>query len=71
MVTFDICKGNPGALTFVMLAYEYNPYRAEAAFRRMQNNGITGDKLYMLSVAAVIPDHIQRHHRGQVVYALE
>lgn len=44
MVTFDICKGNPGALTFVMLAYEYNPYRAEAAFRRMQNNGITGDK---------------------------
>ena len=43
MVTFDICKGNPGALTFVMLAYEYNPYRAEAAFRRMQNNGITGD----------------------------
>lgn len=21
MVTFDICKGNPGALTFVMLAY--------------------------------------------------
>lgn len=48
MVTFDICKGNPGALTFVMLAYEYNPYRAEAAFRRMQNNGITGDKLYML-----------------------
>lgn len=48
MVTFDICKGNPGALMFVMLAYEYNPYRAEAAFRRMQNNGITGDKLYML-----------------------
>ena len=48
MVTLDICKGNPGALTFVMLAYEYNPYRAEAAFRRMQNNGITGDKLYML-----------------------
>lgn len=48
MDTFDICKGNPGALTFVMLAYEYNPYRAEAAFRRMQNNGITGDKLYML-----------------------
>ena len=48
MVAFDICKGNPGARTFVMRAYEYNPYRAEAAFRRMQNNGITGDKLYML-----------------------
>ena len=45
MVTFDICKGNPGALTFVMLAYEYNPYRAEAAFRRMQNNGITGGQV--------------------------
>lgn len=25
MVTFDICKGNPGALTFVMLAYASAP----------------------------------------------
>ena len=47
MVTFDICNGNPGALTFLMLAYEYNPFRAEAAFERMQKNGITGDRLYM------------------------
>ena len=27
------------------VAYEYNPYRAEAAFRRMQNNGITGGQV--------------------------
>ena len=36
MVTFDICKGNPGALTFVMLAYEYNPYRARIAFANIE-----------------------------------
>jgi hypothetical protein len=48
MVTFDICEGNPGALTFLMNAYRIKPFKAEAAFKRMQNAGITGSRLYML-----------------------
>ena len=48
MVTFDICEGNPGALTFLSFAYRDNPFKAERAFQRMQNNNITGCKLYML-----------------------
>ena len=31
-----------------MEAYDLNPFYAEAAFRRMQDNGITGSRLYML-----------------------
>lgn len=48
MVSFDICMGNPGALHFLMEAYERDMFTAEQGFRRMQENGITGDKLYML-----------------------
>lgn len=48
MVSFNICEGNPGALTFLMLAYDVDMFGAERAFQRMQNNGITGCKLYML-----------------------
>lgn len=48
MVGFDICGGNPGALQFLMTAYRDNPLEAEAAFQRMQDNNITGTKLYML-----------------------
>lgn len=48
MVTFDICKGNPGALSFLMLAYEDDMFKAERGFQRMQDNNITGSKLYML-----------------------
>ena len=48
MVTLDICEGNPGALQFVMIAYRTNMYKAETALQRMQENGITGAKLYML-----------------------
>lgn len=48
MVTFDICKGNPGALAFVMAAYGRDTVAAERCFRRMEEAGITGDKLYML-----------------------
>lgn len=48
MVTFDICKGNPGALAFVMEAYEWDMFTAEQCFQRMERAGITGDKLYML-----------------------
>jgi hypothetical protein len=48
MVTFDICEGNPGALAFLMNAYRIEPFKAEAAFKRMQNAGITGSRLYML-----------------------
>lgn len=48
MVTFDIAEGNPGALTFLMLAYQVNPFRAEICFRKMQEAGVTGARLYML-----------------------
>ena len=47
MVSFDICKGNPGALMFLMDAYKKYMFCAERAFQRMQDNGITGDRLYM------------------------
>ena len=48
MVSFDICAGNPGALTFLMQAYDTDMFKAERAFQRMQDNGITGSRLYML-----------------------
>jgi len=48
MVSFDICAGNPGVMTFLMQAYATNPFKAERAFQRMQDNGITGSRLYML-----------------------
>ena len=48
MVTFDICAGNPGALTFLMEAYELHAGKAESAFQKMQNAGITDPKLYMI-----------------------
>lgn len=48
MVTFDICNGNPGALTFLMDAYDKFMFKAERAFQKMQDAGITGDKLYMI-----------------------
>ncbi len=48
MVDVGICSGNPGAITFVMAAYKIDPFKAEQAFQKMQDNKITGDKLYML-----------------------
>ena len=48
MVSFDLCEGNPGALTFMGQAYSINPFKAENAFQRMQDNKIRGSKLYML-----------------------
>lgn len=48
MVSFDICEGNPGALTFLIDAYGIDIFGAERGFQRMQNNNITGSKLYML-----------------------
>ena len=48
MVTFDIVEGNPGALQFMMDAYDINMGKAEGGFQRMQANGITGCRLYML-----------------------
>ena len=47
MVNIDICEGNPGALMFLMQAYDKYLFRAERAFQRMQDHGITGAKLYM------------------------
>lgn len=48
MVSFYICEGNPGALTFLLSAYDVDMFGAEIAFNRMQKNGITGCKLYIL-----------------------
>ena len=48
MVRWDICAGNPGALTFLMKAYDLDMFGAEIAFTRMSGYGITGTKLYML-----------------------
>lgn len=48
MVSFNICEGNPGALTFLMASYDIDMFGAERAFQRMQDNNITGCKLYML-----------------------
>lgn len=48
MVSFDICNGNIGALTFLMEAYDIDLFGAEKAFQRMQDNNITGSRLYML-----------------------
>ena len=48
LVSFDICKGNPGALTFLMQAYKLDMFAAEKGFKRMENAGITGSWLYML-----------------------
>lgn len=47
MVSFNICEGNPGALMFLMQAYQMHMFRAEQAFQRMEDNGIRGAKLYM------------------------
>jgi hypothetical protein len=48
MVEFGITEGNPGALTFMVLAYNKKPFFAERGFQRMQDAGITGARLYML-----------------------
>lgn len=48
MVEFTICEGNPGAIVFLMSAYDIDIFKAETAFQRMQDNNITGAKLYML-----------------------
>ena len=48
MVSTEICKYHPGALTFMMAAYhEYLP-EADLAFQRMLDNDIVGDQLYIL-----------------------
>ena len=47
MVSFNICEGNPGALMFLIDAYQKHMFLAERAFQRMQDNGITGCQLYM------------------------
>lgn len=48
MVSFSILEGNPGATQFMAEAYNKYLFKAEAAFQRMQDAGITGAKLYML-----------------------
>lgn len=53
LVIFDICEGNPGAMTFVMDACNstksiHDAVTIERAFQKMYDAGITGDKLYML-----------------------
>lgn len=48
MVTFGICRGNPGATAFLADAYKKDMFRAECGFQRMQDAGICGSKLYMI-----------------------
>lgn len=48
LVSFDMCEGNPGALTFMMEAYMRKPFHAEDGFQRMRDAGIKGSRLYML-----------------------
>ena len=48
MISWDICERNMGCINFVMEAYDMNPFVAEHCFQKMQDNGITGEKLYML-----------------------
>lgn len=48
LVTFDICEGNPGALTFLIEAYKLTPGYAESAFRKLRDANITGSKIYMI-----------------------
>lgn len=48
MVSLDICEGNPGALAFVMDAYNKLMFKAENAFQKMQDANIKGSKLYMI-----------------------
>lgn len=48
MVSFDICQGNPGALKFLIEAYDANMFLAEEGFSRMQRNGIVGSELYII-----------------------
>lgn len=48
MVTFDVVEGNPGALCFLIEAYDINIGEAEMAFQKLQDAFITGDKIYIL-----------------------
>lgn len=48
MVSFDICEGNPGCMSFLLRAYDEDPLNAEIAFSRMQRHGICGTNLYVL-----------------------
>lgn len=48
MALFELVEGNPGAMTFVRIAYTSYPDLANLAFSRMELNGITGSALYML-----------------------
>ncbi|MBR3243725.1 MAG: hypothetical protein IKF90_13695 [Parasporobacterium sp.] len=84
MVSFDICEGNPGALTFLMQAYSMYMFKAEEAFQRMQDHGITGSKLYCIwndcckrdtdaAVNAMLEkpiDEIQEHINGENGYGI-
>ena len=48
MTPFDIAEGNPGAMTFMLSAYNSYPDLANLALFGMERNGITGSALYML-----------------------
>ena len=44
----NLCQGNPGAIRFLLTAYDINEARAEGVFQRMANSDIAGAQLYML-----------------------
>ena len=47
-LALNIADGNPGALAFVVEAYEMNRETAEIAFSKIEKYGIKGCDLYML-----------------------
>ena len=52
-IGFDMCKGNPGALSFMVDAYDPKKswpeiVQTELAFKRMRKANIQGSMLYML-----------------------
>ena len=44
----NLCQGNPGAINFLMNAYDLNEARADAIFQRLEDNDIAGSRMYML-----------------------
>lgn len=48
LVDFNICKGNPGALSFLIIANDLDMFAAKRGFARMRDAGIEGSWLYVL-----------------------
>ncbi len=49
IVTFDICAGNPGALQFLMQAYDMDMFKAEQGFQSDATGGHHGGRACICS----------------------